>query len=115
MKTRSNFLVFAGLVIGIGVLNGCKKEPDPVNYPDRPAVPTVATASVSEITLNTAVIKSEVTADGGSEVKSRGVCWSTAQSPTISDDKTSDGTGYGTFISHISGLTPNTGYYVRAY
>jgi uncharacterized protein (TIGR02145 family) len=97
------------------VLNGCKKEPDPVNYPDRPAVPTVATASVSEITLNTAVIKSAVTADGGSEVKSRGVCWSTVQGPTIGDGKTNDGTGNGNFVSHLSGLIPYTAYYVRAY
>jgi uncharacterized protein (TIGR02145 family) len=43
------------------------------------------------------------------------VCWSTNQTPTISDNKTTDGTGAGNFVSSISGLTANTTYYVRAY
>ncbi|HWZ22338.1 MAG TPA: hypothetical protein VNW06_06760, partial [Cytophagaceae bacterium] len=42
-------------------------------------------------------------------------CWSTTSGPTIADNKTSDGTGTGTFISSITGLTPGTIYYVRAY
>ena len=35
--------------------------------------------------------------------------------PTIADSHTTDGTGTGTFTSSITGLTPNTTYYVRAY
>ncbi len=37
--------------------------------------------------------------------------------PTISDNMTADstGTGVGSFISHITGLTPSTMYYVRAF
>ena len=45
----------------------------------------------------------------------RGVCWSTGQTPTISDNKTTDGTGAGVFVSNISGLTAITTYYARAY
>ncbi|HNY02538.1 MAG TPA: DUF1566 domain-containing protein, partial [Bacteroidales bacterium] len=43
------------------------------------------------------------------------VCWSTSSSPTIADSHTTDGSGTGAFVSSITGLTPNTNYYVRAY
>jgi uncharacterized protein (TIGR02145 family) len=44
------------------------------------------------------------------------VVWSTSQNPTVSlSTKTNDGIGLGTFNSNISGLSPNTTYYVRAY
>ncbi len=45
----------------------------------------------------------------------RGVCWSTSESPTTADSKTTDGTGTGEFTSSITGLTAGTTYYVRAY
>ena len=112
MKTRWTFLVFAIPVIGIGVLNGCKKEPDPVQIP---TVPAVATASVSEITPQSAVVRGIIMADGGAEVTACGFCWSTSQNPTLSDSKTFAGKGPGSFLNLISGLTPNTTYYVRSY
>jgi hypothetical protein len=57
-----------------------------------------------------------ITSDGGASITARGVVWSTAQNPTIAlSTKTSNGTGVGNFVSNISGLTPNTTYYVRAY
>jgi len=56
-----------------------------------------------------------VTSDGGSSVTARGVCWSTSQNPTTSNSKTTNGTGLGTYTSNITGLSPNTTYYVRAY
>lgn len=52
---------------------------------------------------------------GGSAIRARGVCWSTEPNPTIDDAKTSDGTGEGEFSSSVSGLVPNTQYYLRAY
>jgi len=56
-----------------------------------------------------------VTSDCGATVTARGVCWSTGQTPTVADNRTTDGTGAGSFSSSITGLTPNTTYYVRAY
>jgi photosystem II stability/assembly factor-like uncharacterized protein len=56
-----------------------------------------------------------ITEDGGLNIDSRGVCWSTSQKPTIANNKTTDGTGTGEFQSTITGLTQNTKYYVRAY
>ncbi|MBR4198174.1 MAG: hypothetical protein IKQ94_05305 [Bacteroidales bacterium] len=60
-------------------------------------------------------MRRNVTSDGGTLVFARGVCWSTTSNPSISDNHTSDGTGTGTFTSTITGLTPGTTYYVRAY
>ena len=48
-------------------------------------------------------------------VTDRGVCWNTSGSPTIAGSKISNGTGIGTFTSNLTGLTPGTKYYVRAY
>ncbi|MDY0198584.1 MAG: FISUMP domain-containing protein [Tenuifilaceae bacterium] len=78
-------------------------------------LPTLTTADVTEITQTTAASGGNITDDGGVTVTGRGVCWSISQNPTISDSRTEDGTGVGNFISSITGLEPNTTYYVRAY
>ncbi len=77
--------------------------------------PTVTTTIVSSVTATTASSGGTVTADGGASVTARGVCWSTSQNPTIADSRTSDGTGTGSFTSSLTGLSPGTTYYVRAY
>ena len=78
-------------------------------------LPTVTTNSVSAITEASATCGGEVTSDGCDTITARGVCWSRSQMPTTSDSNTSDGTGTGTFTSSITGLNPDTTYYVRAY
>ena len=77
--------------------------------------PALTTADVSAITTTTATSGGNVTSDGGSTVTVRGVCWATIQSPTTSNSKTTDGTGTGSFISNLTGLSSNTTYYLRAY
>ncbi|MBO6050678.1 MAG: hypothetical protein J6P65_01705 [Bacteroidales bacterium] len=76
---------------------------------------TVLTTPVTSITATSATCGGEVTDDGGATVTARGVCWSTSQNPTVSDYHTTNGTGIGSFTSNITGLTPITTYYVRAY
>ena len=78
-------------------------------------LPTVTTTDVTDITQNTAVSGGNVTDDGGAAVTARGVCWSTSQNPTVSDNHTSDGNGTGSFTSNLTNLTANTTYYIRAY
>lgn len=78
-------------------------------------IPTVTTASVTNITSSTATSGGNVTASGGAAVSARGVCWSTSQNPTLSDSHTTDGSGNGVFVSNLSGLSPSTTYYVKAY
>jgi hypothetical protein len=83
--------------------------------PALPTIPTVTTSSVSSITSSSAVCGGIVTSDGGSAVTARGVCWNTSLNPTISNFKTTDGSGTGNFASNITGLSKGTTYYVRAY
>ena len=77
--------------------------------------PTVTTTEVTNVAQTTATCGGKVTSDGGATVTARGVCWSTSQTPTVNDNKTTDGKGTGSYTSNISNLTPNTTYYVRAY
>ena len=95
------------------VLTGynCKKKTDdPAS-----SVPVITTTAITGITSSSATSGGNVTSDGNETVTARGVCWSTLQNPTITDSKSSNGTGTGTFTSSITELTNNTLYYVRAY
>lgn len=73
------------------------------------AAPTVTTAAVSDVKGNSAKANGNISQDGGSEVISMGLCWSTGTNPTTADNKTTS------FTDVMSGLVPNTTYYVRAY
>lgn len=77
--------------------------------------PIVKTNGITAITKASATCGGNITSDGGADITARGVCWSTSQNPTISDSKTSDGTGTGSFSSNMTGLNSNTSYFVRAY
>jgi hypothetical protein len=79
-----------------------------------PAVlPTVTTTAVSDITALSSVSGGTIISSGGAEIVNRGVCWSISNNPTIANNVTQD---WGSpFTSFISGLAPNTTYYVRAF
>lgn len=76
---------------------------------------SVSTTGVTDITSSSAVCDGNVIADGGKTVSARGVCWNTAGQPTLSDNKTVDGSGTGAYQSTLSNLHPESTYYVRAY
>ena len=78
-------------------------------------IPEVSTNTVSDISYTTATCGGNVIREGMTPVTARGVCWSTSQNPTINDSLTVDSSGLGGFTSFITGLQPNTHYYVRAY
>ena len=78
-------------------------------------MPVVTTNSVSQITAKSAVCGGNITFDGNVAIVERGVCWSTEHNPTIEDNKTTDGSGNGSYTSNMVNLKDNTTYYVRAY
>jgi PKD repeat protein len=78
-------------------------------------IPTVTTDSITGIGPHSATGGGEVSSDGGAFIDARGVCWSIYPDPTTSDFYTVNGNGAGVFISYLTGLAPNTLYYVRAY
>ncbi len=77
---------------------------------------TLITTTPSSITSTAASSGGNISNDGGGAVTARGVVWSTSQNPTIAlTTKTNNGTGTGIFTSNITGLSPSTVYYIRAY
>jgi uncharacterized protein (TIGR02145 family) len=113
MKKQNSLIMIPQLLILVVLFvfaNSCNEDDD-----NNTGIPVLSTTAVTDITQATATCGGNITSDGGATVIARGVCWSTNQTPTISDNKTTDGTGVGNFVSSISGLTANTTYYVRAY
>ncbi len=78
-------------------------------------VPSITTVSPNSINPNYAYSGGSNISDGGSAITTKGVCWNTTGSPTIANSKTSNGSGTATFSSYMTGLSPGTTYYVRAY
>lgn len=76
---------------------------------------TVTTSPVTNITHNSAKCGGNVTNSGGMTVTERGICWSTNTYPTINNSHVSSGSGTGSFTATMTGLSPSTMYYVRAY
>ncbi|MBE5322019.1 hypothetical protein IM793_22885 [Pedobacter sp. MR2016-19] len=77
--------------------------------------PTISTSSVSNITRTSASSGGNLIAYGSGTASSKGICWNTLSSPTISDSRTLESVFLGAYSSNMSGLRANTTYYVRAY
>jgi hypothetical protein len=87
--------------------NSCKK--------DKPVLPDLSTAEITEITQISASTGGEVKSEGSAAVIARGVCWNTSEKPTLDDNKSVESGSTGPFVSKITQLTPNTTFYVRSY
>ncbi len=78
-------------------------------------LPALITQVVNNITSSSATVGGIITTDGGAAVFDRGVCYSTITTPTVSNNCVHIGQGTGSFSDNLTGLSPNTTYYVRAY
>jgi DNA-binding beta-propeller fold protein YncE len=105
--------IFIALFAAVVFVSGCKKEDT-----DAPVAPLAATIKILTDVTSTTAISGGVNPyyyTSSSGAVANGVCWSsTNQAPTIADSKTSDTLAV-TFQSKLTGLTPNTTYYLRAY
>ncbi len=81
-----------------------------------PTIPGVTLWNIDPVTLTSATINGgKIISDGGLQIIDRGFCWNTIGYPTLSDNVISFVAGTDTFSTTITGLEPNTCYYVRAY
>jgi uncharacterized protein (TIGR02145 family) len=81
-----------------------------------PVIPvSVSTGVVTEVAATSAKVSGNISNAGGGTVTTRGICWSTTPNPTVSNSKTTEGTGIGQFVSALTNLLPSTTYYARAY
>jgi uncharacterized protein (TIGR02145 family) len=115
-KLKNKFLIFTLALTGVILFlaTSCKKEEDDDNT-SLINIPVLTTSDVTNVTQVTALSGGNITSDAGFPIIIRGVCWSTDQMPNIADNRTYEGAGTGSFTSSISGLIPNTTYFVRAY
>lgn len=86
-----------------------------VSFVSGAMLPVVVTHYVAYSGNGLATGNGEVTSDGGAEVTERGICWSTSHNPTTSDSQANNGIGIGSYTVSLTGLTPNTNYFARAY
>jgi uncharacterized protein (TIGR02145 family) len=114
MKKRTKIRISSLAIMGMFLLLASSCTNNTVTPPTS-QVPVLTTDSVQNITQTTATSGGNVTSQGSALVTTRGVCWSTTANPTTSDTHTTDSSGTGNFTSSITGLNPNTLYYVRAY
>ena len=110
-KIRVCSFLMISLVLMLTI--SCKKKDD--SAPPTGTVPVLTTDDVSRINATVATCGGKVTSDGGRTVTARGVCWGTGITPTIADNKTTIGAGGGSFTSVMTGLSPQTIFFVRAY
>ncbi|CAM4410103.1 hypothetical protein [Zobellia nedashkovskayae] len=75
----------------------------------------VTTKEIESITDKGAVSGVIISGDGGSNIISRGICWSTSANPTILDFKIEDSSSDFNFDSDLTGLVAGTSYFVRAF
>ncbi len=79
--------------------------------------PSITTQAATSVGTTTATGNGNVTSLGVPNPTAHGVCWNTTGNPTIlhstADNGAKDSTG--AFTASMTGLTPNTTYYVRAY
>lgn len=79
--------------------------------------PTVTVDAVSDISTTTATGSGNITDTGEENCDKRGICWNTIGGPDVEDDKSEETNSFGTgaFSRPMTGLSPGTKYYVRAY
>jgi uncharacterized protein (TIGR02145 family) len=76
---------------------------------------SVSTSSDSIFTSTGAVVGGKVTSDGGAIITERGVYWGPLPNPEITGTRIQIGSGTGEFSTTLTGLSPNTKYYQKAY
>lgn len=103
MKTS---LKISLLLLSVFLFNVCKK--------DSIKPPVTTTLEVTEITMTTAMSGVKLS-EISPFIALKGICWSTEQNPTTENFNTRDLSSNISFLCSMTGLTPNTKYYVRAY
>jgi hypothetical protein len=106
-KNRISVAPFLLMAVVLILTVTCKKDDD-----NTAVLFVLTTTHASSIAQTTATSNGNLINNGGEAVTARGICWGISNAPsTALTTKTSDGTGKGSFLSSITGLTVLPGGY----
>ncbi|KON26527.1 hypothetical protein AC481_07005 [miscellaneous Crenarchaeota group archaeon SMTZ-80] len=77
--------------------------------------PAVITDDAADITATSAACSGSATSDTFNVIQVKGICYALVSNPSVNDFITDEGPGSGSFSSNLTGLTPDTAYFIRAY
>jgi hypothetical protein len=80
-----------------------------------PSLAIISTNTPTNIGGFSATVGGSISSDGGANITSRGICWSTSPNPDTTDNVLLIGSGLGTYSNTLNGLNSNATYYVRAF
>ena len=86
-----------------------------VGFSTTAVAPVVTCGGVGNTTSTSVRALGNVSNINGTTVTERGFCWSRSHNPTISGSHLACGAGTGVYSGNITGLKPDTPYYLRAY
>ena len=109
---KNSFLIAITLLFLLIFTFSCSND-DNEAEPITPSIISETTETNVETSFTSITISANVSSNGGAEITTRGVCWSTNPNPTIDNDKTIENSN--TFTTIINDLIPNTTYYFRIY
>lgn len=117
LSPNTKYYVRAYAINNVGIAYGASKDFTTLEAGSGNTVPVVTTNPVSAITATSAVCGGNVTSDGGTPIIRRGICWGTSPHPGINTSQTTDfhNNGTGSYSCTMTGLTPSTKYYVKAF
>ena len=111
-------LVNDGLDCTFGDINVSNNLDDTYCFQDPSLIPPIDIQTVAAFNITSAQAQSGGAITSFTEMKSRGVVWSTSANPTIddvNDFSSENGSLNGSYDSYMYNLQPNTTYYFRAY
>ena len=126
IKHKTLYRIILTLILTPILYIGCKDNNDCSRFGTGLHQPSIRTIEPSNICATTAISGCHLTPKSiylgyeicnDADIVAKGVCWSTSPNPTIENDTTTQNYPYGGDIynSYITGLTPKTTYYVRAF
>ena len=86
-----------------------------VGFSTTAVAPVVTCGGVGNTTSTSVRALGNVSNVNGTAVTERGFCWSKSHNPTIGGSHLACGAGTGAYSGNITGLEPDTPYYLRAY
>ncbi|MDG1393582.1 MAG: hypothetical protein P8P55_02000 [Flavobacteriaceae bacterium] len=111
-------LVNDGLDCTFGDINVSNNLDDTYCFQDPSLIPPIDIQTVTAFNITSAQAQSGGAITSFTEMKSRGIVWSTSANPTIddvNDFSSENGSLNGSYDSYMYNLQPNTTYYFRAY